>query len=516
MQKARLAIIAVLVMGAAMTLCSSAQAQMEMAWVARYNGAGNGAAGMAVDGAGNVYVTGSTHGSGGASDFVTVKYDTSGNELWAVKYNGPGDFNDNANAIAVDSASYVYVTGESTGPHAAGDYGAYDYATTKYDTDGNQLWVARYNGPANGWDYPVAMAVDAAGNVYVTGYQTAADATSGADYATIKYDSDGNELWVATYNGPANGSDHATAIAVDAMGHVYVTGSSTGSDGRRGYATIKYDSDGSELWVNRLSWSSAADPVAVAVDAVGNVYVTGTGFFFDQIEPRYLRGLYLTVKYDANGKELWNYTYNRSSNLYSPLDGASALALDTAGNVYVTGRIEDLDTAHDYATIKYDAFGSVVWVARYNGPANGSDSATAIALDAAGHVYVTGASAGPDGSLDIATVQYDTDGNEIGVFRYGGPAQGSDSPCAIAADSSGNIYVTGSIQGETSSDFLTIKLSPGNGANNGSGGGSGSGGCFIAASCQSPSGLGAGTLLGLVFCWIIRQGLSRHLRGALE
>jgi hypothetical protein len=467
---------------------------------------------MTVDSAGNVYVTGSTPGSGGASDFVTVKYAPSGNQLWAVGYNGPGDFNDNAHVIAVDAAGHVYVTGESTGPHGVADSGAYDYATIKYDADGNQLWVARYNGAASGWDYPVAMAVDSAGNVYVTGYQTAADGTSGADYATIKYDTDGNQLWVAAYNGPDNGSDHATAIAVDATGHVYVTGSSTGSDGRGDYATIKYDSDGSELWVARDSLGAQDHPAALAVDAAGNVYVTGSSCTPHGLPPPDLvYCVYATVKYDNGGNLLWSATYHGLGDVFAPLNGANALMLDGSGNVYVTGSSEASATGPDYATIKYDKFGSVVWVARYNGSAIGYDSAAAITVDAAGHVYVTGSSAGPDGSLDIATIQYDAAGNELGVSRYGGATQGSDTPCALAVDSSGNVYVAGSSQGETSSDLVTLKLSTGNGTSGGSGGGGGSGGCFIGASEQGPAGLNAGILLGLVFYWIIRKRHAWHV-----
>src|SRR5713226_2701691 len=72
-------------------------------------------------------------------------------------------------------------------------------------------WVARYNGPASGHDAANAMALDAAGNVYVTGGSTGVG--TGLDCATVKYDSDGNELWVARYDGPGNGDDYAAAMS---------------------------------------------------------------------------------------------------------------------------------------------------------------------------------------------------------------------------------------------------------------------------------------------------------------
>jgi hypothetical protein len=209
-------------------------------WVARYNGPANSSDlgfAMAVDSSGNVYVTGSSDGSGTGRDYATIKYDSSGNQLWAARYNGTGNSSDSARAIAVDSSGNVYVTGQS---HGVGNVD--DYATVKYDgNNGNELWVARYDGPENDDDWGEAIALDSSGNVYVTGgsYSSGTD----ADYATVKYDTNGNELWVARYNGPANSSDSPLgplAIALDNIGNVYVTGESYGSGTDYDYATIKY------------------------------------------------------------------------------------------------------------------------------------------------------------------------------------------------------------------------------------------------------------------------------------
>jgi hypothetical protein len=101
------------------------------------------------------------------------------------------------------------VTGGSTS-------GAYDYATIKYDASGAEQWVARYNGPGNLDDSASAIALDDSGNVYVTGY--GAGSGTSLDYATIKYDTSGAEQWVARYNGPGNFNDDARAIAVDGSG----------------------------------------------------------------------------------------------------------------------------------------------------------------------------------------------------------------------------------------------------------------------------------------------------------
>ena len=85
----------------------------------------------------------------------------------------------------------------------------------------NEEWIARYNGPGNHYDVAYALSVDASGNVYITGYSYGSG--TGADYATINYDPDGNELWVARYNGPGSGADVAYELSVDSSGNVYVT-----------------------------------------------------------------------------------------------------------------------------------------------------------------------------------------------------------------------------------------------------------------------------------------------------
>ncbi len=312
-----------------LTLTATGFAQVTEAWVARYNGPASSDYGeaLAVDAAGNVYVTGYSYGGEGTGhDYATIKYESNGNQLWVARYNGPANSSDQANALAVDAAGNVYVTGFSV---AGGTES--DYAKFKYDSNGNRLWLARYNGPGNYHDEAKGLAVDATGNVYVTGYSSGAG--TGADYATVKYDSSGNELWVARYDGPENGGDWANALAVDAAGNVYVTGESAGAEILDDYATIKYDTNGNQLWVARYNGPANSDDEAkaLAVDAAGDVYVTGrSGVNF------------ATVKYDTNGSQLWVARYN------GPGGGqGNALAVDAAGNVYVTGLSDGAGTRWD-------------------------------------------------------------------------------------------------------------------------------------------------------------------------
>jgi hypothetical protein len=211
-------------------------------WVARYDGPAHdydGAAGIAVDNSGNVCVTGYSPGSGTVDDYATIKYNSAGQQQWVARYNGPGNWEDIATAIAVSDSGNVYVTGSSTGSPVVAGIG-YDYATIRYNSAGQQQWVARYNGPGYAEDSPNAIAVDRSDNVYVTGRSCRINSVYSFDYATLKYNSAGQQQWIARYNGPGDGPDEAWAIAVDGSGNVYVTGRSPGSGTGDDYATVKY------------------------------------------------------------------------------------------------------------------------------------------------------------------------------------------------------------------------------------------------------------------------------------
>ncbi len=136
---------------------------------------------LAVDDIGNAYITG-TCGIGtnrGYEDYVTIKYNTDGAEQWVAIYDGGGD--DEAHSIALDAGRNVYVTGWGTGAWPGG----YDYITIKYNSNGQEQWVVPYNGPASNNDMATSIVVDAGNKVYVTGGSYGIG--TGFDYATIKY-----------------------------------------------------------------------------------------------------------------------------------------------------------------------------------------------------------------------------------------------------------------------------------------------------------------------------------------
>ena len=234
---------------------------------------------MTLDKSDNVYVTGSSESSTIKGDFgyQTIKLDAGGNEAWEANYEGP--WRDNtAHGITVDGQGNTYVTGDSRSS-ATGD----DFATVKYDSSGHQVWVARYNGPANGEDLALGIGLDAKGNIYVCGPSSRDSISGKRDYATVKYDTDGNQLWATRYSGPETTDDsYPTAFAVDTAGNSYVTGLNLVSHngvliGLEYYATVKYDTNGNQVWAARYKdpQNPFNEPHGIALDAHGNVFVTG-------------------------------------------------------------------------------------------------------------------------------------------------------------------------------------------------------------------------------------------------
>lgn len=436
-------------------LSTTSIAQVNQVWLAEFNGAGNSgdlSYSMTIDQSGNTYVTGETYSVAGNYDYVTIKYNSSGDTVWARYYNDPANSRDAGRAIAIDADGNVYVTGESKG------LVDYDIATIKYNSAGVQQWASRYDGPANGQDGSNSIAIDTSGNVYITGYSDgdAHPVFRQDDYVTIKYNASGIAVWTMRYNGSGNFHDAAYAIAVDKNNNVYVTGGSVGAGTLYDYTTIKYDPAGTQLWVK--TYNGPANyydtAYALAVDDSGNVFVTGSsdGTSSDNED-------YATIKYNSDGTQQWLARYNGAGGG----DDAYKIVLDGIGNLYVTGESRNPVSpySYDYLTIRYNAFtGDTIWTARYNGPASEIDFPTSIAADNQDNVYVTGFSSGNGSSYDYATIKYNNIGTEMWLVRFNGSGNGGDNASSIAVDTMGNIYVAGSSSGNgTVKDIVTIKYS---------------------------------------------------------
>ncbi len=387
--------------------------QVDTAWVRRYNGPGNGddkAVAIAVDSSGNIYVTGSSFDSTTGYDYCTIKYLPIGDTAWVRRYNGPPNDTDLARALVLDDNSNVYVTGVSEG----------FITTVKYDSSGNQLWDKRLESNVNFNRVSInggyALGLDGRGNLYVTGQQW--DLESWV-WFLVKYDTAGNLQW---FRSVAVALNTDFDLAVDTSGYVYVVA---------GDQTVKYDPQGNWLWTRNFSGEARA----LALDINGNVCIAGgAGNYF------------VTTKYDSNGNLLWTQNYGEITPGPGGFKGASAIAVDKNNNVFVTGQIWDIEYWIWY-TIKYDSTGNDLWT--IGGWFGFYEPSSALRVDTGGNVYVLA------GENSYSAVKYDPQGNLIWNKYY--PIRVKD----ISVDLKGNIYVTGYSAGAgTGNDFATIKYSP--------------------------------------------------------
>jgi hypothetical protein len=263
-----------------------------------------------------------------------------GAQLWLSRYSSSGT-GAQASSVAISpTGATVYITGSSDGPHGL------DYATIAYNAaTGAQLWATWYGSPASD-NGAIAVAVSpSAGKVFVTGTSLLA---SQYDYATVAYHAaTGAQAWAMRYNGPGNGDDLPTAMAISPTGgKVFVTGYSVGGPGVVDYATIAYGTaTGTEVWVMRHD----GYPHSVAVSPTGRtVFVTGQVLGSGTI----VHKNYGTIAYRAaTGKRLWTARYDGPAHQE---DAATAVAVSPVfGKVFVTGESQGIGTQTDYATIAY-------------------------------------------------------------------------------------------------------------------------------------------------------------------
>jgi outer membrane protein assembly factor BamB len=350
-------------------------------------------AAIAVDLLGNIYITGPSAregwgDSGNGTEWVIVKYDANGRQIWVRTYDGGGAYYNGADAIAVDRKGNVYVTGYVS-PSS--------YAIVKYDPNGRLCWEHRYPYKI-GEPWKNCIAVDSRGNAYVSIDQnsrlvklntngdliwekpeyvaailidTDDSIIIGGDNSLRKYDADGNRLWQSVSG--------AQSIAIDANNNIYTH-------------IAKFSSDGKIIWSHNYTGG------LVTVDKKGNTATFGKDF--------------KTTKYDAQGNQIWQQLYNSGG--YTGFWEVPSAGIDDAGNVYVTETIYKKNTAFKI-TVKYAANGTQQWEKESLGTSNG------LLVDKNNNVFITGSGTNRNTAIpssSYSTQKYDCNGNLIWEAYY--------------------------------------------------------------------------------------------------
>lgn len=370
-------------------------------WAARFDGHHGGddvPYGIALDGLGNLFVVGYSDGNGmGNYDFLTIKYDTTMVQQWVRIYTGQGNFGlDEAYAVTADASGNAYVTGFSF-EAATGN----DFVTIKYDSTGNPLWTRRFDGIASSDDGANAIALDSDGSVCVTGTTQRNPAGGNYDFTTLKYSSTGVLRWFDSFNGPANSNDEGIAIAVDSAHNIYAAGLQTGIGSLFDMATIKYSPTGRRIWLRTYDPNHSFDTAkALTLDADASVYVTGFATVSGTDSD------YATLKYDSTGTNLWAMTYDGPVGGFDEAQSVAVDASGNVYVTgYSDGGTSIVN--YDYATLKYDAAGAEQWLTRYDGTGDNIDIGVSVAIDPQSRVIVSGWSTGThNNDVDFTTIAY--------------------------------------------------------------------------------------------------------------
>ncbi len=351
---------------------------------------------------------------------------------WAWASNSPSVGNvDVGTAVTTDMSGNVYYTGEVRGTLPGSVYTSNNIFLTKTDPAGNILWSKLIGGDAD--DFGTAVATDNVGNIYLTGkfqsasiaFTTATITSAGAtDIFLAKFNSSGTELWVKKFGGTQY--DESYGIAVDAAGNINITGDFTSQTLSIGTTTLtnthganaiknsfiaKYNPSGNAIWARSFA---AETSKAVATDAMGNIFISGrydgnspTSFGSVTVTPTFgsMGAVYIT-KLDSSGTPLWAKlasNTNPSTN-FNDYDVSNTVCVDKAGNAYIAGRftgqkitfgsyiLNNTNTSPNYDydsfVVKYNAAGNEVWAKSLGNSV--TDEIFCMAIDTNANIYLAG------------------------------------------------------------------------------------------------------------------------------
>ena len=324
----------------------------------------------------------------------------------------------------------------------------FDWRIIKYDNDGKEIWNRTYD-TDNIACKDMFVFTDNSNDISTGSIFGTGDSYNGSnyDFRTVKFDSEGEEIWSATYDGGDH--DIATAVGTSDKNSVYVGGNSfNGSN--YDWCMVKYDNSGNELWHKTFDFEDSDDFLS-SLMVTYNPEVFAAGYFYNgsDFDCKFLH-------LDSNGNVIGNKTYDSGGNdfayditAFMPLTGknnSNALpsAYDNAVSkpvyIYVAGALNNGSDDDDCLILKYDSKGNLLWHQEYDSGKN--DFLYAIDVDAKGDVYAAGCSKDENNS-DLTIFKYSPDGNLIWNMIYDSGGDEAKYTADIkVSKKTGFIYVT--------------------------------------------------------------------------
>ncbi len=317
---------------------------------------------MTTDAAGNFYVSAALGSD--SSSFAVLKYKFDGKLQGAFRFHdSPGEFQGSALAVNVDREDNIFAAGFTT----------LRGLVVSFTPSGAQRWAHQFGANAG---RPVALAIDASGNIYATGVvgHGGSDGSGPVlEWLIVKYSNDGQLLWERHHTGNFELDSQVSDIQLDSAGNVVVLGTTSRSLGNliNKMTVAKFDPQGNKLWVRNFSIANnAMVPGGLAIDLEGNIYATTV------TNPPEGIAMPFTVKYNPDGV--------RQFVLQGHGAGGSSIAIDPAGDILVTGSTTSFGTPVFVAASKFHRSGARVWTTQI--AATGK-----ILSDSTGNVFVAGA-----------------------------------------------------------------------------------------------------------------------------
>jgi hypothetical protein len=432
-------------------LSSFIHAQTGWQWANQVGSSGNESGySIATDASGNSYFTGSftsataifgtttlNNTGGGGSDVFVVKYDASGNTVWAKNFGGTLSYNGSGvgKGIALDPGGNIYVTGWFLGTgftigsttlanNDTNGFTSSEIFIAKLDPSGNILWANSGGGAIA--DQATSIAVDASGNSYITGPFSSSSISFGSttltttnntsigmtDIFVAKYSSSGAFQWAKNYGGTY--PDNANSICSDALGNIVVAGTFNSPSIAFGSTTLtmmaavnlfytKIDNAGNVIWA-KMATATGSGSInnyanGVSMDGSGNIYMTGMNGANLSFGSVAITQSFFIVKFDSGGNAIWASEGSSSAGGIS----GNAIATDAAGNSYVAGNFDgtyaifgtdsvaNLNTAGsntDIVVAKYNSSGILQWAEGAGG--NYNNTVYGIACNNTGDALMTG------------------------------------------------------------------------------------------------------------------------------